>query len=72
MIIENKEIIVYYQGIAAILMLIGNPLKDLRTNKNNTSLDVFVFKDSIKIQEDMIYAKNKYFELKNKDIKKIL
>ena len=49
----NKILIIYTQDIAAQLMLKGNKLMDIKPNHNNPSINVFFFKDNIKIQEDL-------------------
>lgn len=49
----KEYISIFKPQIARKLLKLGNPICDIKADKNNTDRTIFIFKNTIKLNEDL-------------------
>ena len=47
---------IFTAGVARYLLRLGNPIYDIKPDKNNKDKTIFIFEDTNKLKEDMVKA----------------
>lgn len=44
---------IFTAGVARYLLKLGNPIYDIKPDKNNTDKTIFIFEETVKFRKDM-------------------